>query len=622
MQAAVPTLREHEQPMSWARALMLATGFFFLAAILIAQIPGYFYTVSTLSTLARFEQGTLDLGLLAVGFGVISMEIAFLYDPRPLLPPALFALGGLVVAAVGAFFDLQVSTGAWHELLPDATVVAGGNTVYWPVADQGYLFNPIWFQPGSIDLAAVGMIAMLIGGGMFLAAVLCRPVLAGRLAGATGALIVRLCLAAAIAVGAVYITLLTFAPTTVLGDHQKDGAVGNVLLFLALCAALAATLIWLLPIMVARRQQFMPGVYLHGVIGLLGTVGVPLLVIWAAVYPVVYGIHQLDSTQFFVQCSQKTVIPGSCTFTPYTGYIITALVVGLTFQVCALGIYFWSTRRNTVVLGATYGIIFLGLAGTVVHVDTPAQLPIGLFLALAIALLAFAFVWASQREFSVERAEALGCTGQWLVVGTGVLVYLAGFSVFSFPSFFESEALGLNYVPGSHTIHDAFWGALLLTGLVAMQLVLLTRRQPMSQLRKFIMWSLLAATTLELAGAIMGFNSDILSNGWDVAEGSHAIFVGGLCVQAAGLLAAFFGTLRAASLRWFLITAVPVLVGGAIAYVAYYWPGDWAEIVVFGFILCSVGALAFAVAGPDWPMVRVPAPDASQFVVGSTDSQP
>src|SRR5260221_4397373 len=92
MQVAASAAREHEQPMSWARALVLATGFFFLAAILIAQVPGYFYTVSTLGTLSRFEQGTLDLGLLAVGFGLISLEIAFLYDPRPLLPPSLFAL--------------------------------------------------------------------------------------------------------------------------------------------------------------------------------------------------------------------------------------------------------------------------------------------------------------------------------------------------------------------------------------------------------------------------------------------------------------------------------------------------------------------------------------------------
>src|SRR5215469_2134906 len=91
-------LREHEQPMSWARALVLATGFFFLAIVLVAQIPGYFYTVSTLATLARFEQGTLDLGLLALGFGVLCFEISMLYDPKPLIFPELFAALGVIIA--------------------------------------------------------------------------------------------------------------------------------------------------------------------------------------------------------------------------------------------------------------------------------------------------------------------------------------------------------------------------------------------------------------------------------------------------------------------------------------------------------------------------------------------
>lgn len=623
MQLAATSPREHEQPMSWARALVLATGFFFLAVILIGQVPGYFYTVSTLATLARFEQGCLDLALLAIGTGIVCMEVAFLYDPRPLFPPELFAVVGAVIAAVGGFFVVQVARGpancanglpgfascGWHELLPDATV-SNGTVQYWPVANQGYLFNRIWFQPGSIDISSVGMIGLLTGGAMLTYALLCRPALRGRLNGAAGALLVRLAMAVAIAIVAVYITLFTFAPKAILGNNLQGGGVGNVLLFVALAAALFALQVWLLPIMIGHRQQFMPAVYLHGVIGLLGNIGVPLLVIWAAVYPVVYVVRQVDSTQFFVQCSQKDVIPGSCTFTPYTGYIITALVTGLTFQLFALALYFWSTRRNTVVLGATMGLVYLGLAATVIHVDDPKQVPMGLFIATAIAILAFAFAWASQREFSVERAEALGCTGQWLVLGTGVLIYLAGFAVFSMPSFFESEALGLVYQTGSHALHDAFWGVLLMGYLGGMQFILLSRRQPMSQLRKFIMWTLLVGMTLELVGAIQGFHTDILMGGWDVAEGSHAVFIAGVCFEVVGIAAALFGAgIRATSVRWFLTVLVPVLVGGAGAYVAYKWPGDWAEIVVFCFIFCTVGAFLYAVAGPDWALVPVTAPE-------------
>jgi hypothetical protein len=624
--AANGARREHEQPMSWARALVLATGFFFLAAILIAQVPGYFFTVSTNANLALFEQGTLALGLLAVGFGIVAMEVSMLYDPRPLLPPFLFAGVGVIIAAVGGFLDAMVMWGGWQEFLPDATVHQGGATTYWPVAGQSYLFSPIWFQPGSIDIAAVGEIALLVGFGMITFAVLCRPVLAGRLDGAAGTLIVRLALAVSIAILAVYITVYTFAPQTFLGADFKTapdggspaGVAGNILLFIALGAALFATAAWLLPIMVRNRQQFMPAVYLHGVIGLLGTIGVPLLILWAIIYPLVYGIHQLDSTQFFVECSRKAQIPGSCTFTPYTGYIITALVVGLTFQLFALAIYFWSTRRNTVILGAVFGLAYLGVAGSVIHVSDAAQLPLGLFLAAGIALLGYFFAWTSQREFGVERAEALGCTGQWLVLGTGMFIYLAGFSLFSFPSFFESEAIGLNFNPGAHLIHDAFWGALLMGGLGAMQFILLTHRQPMSELRKFVMWTLLIAVALEMVGAIQGFHTDLLAGGWNVAEGSHAVFVAGICFEVVGLLVALFGAgIRAASLNWFLVVLIPALVGAAGAYIAYMAPGDWAEIVVFFFIFCTVGAFYYAVAGPDWSFATIVAPDQQQLAVGT-----
>ena len=193
-------LREHEQPMSWARALVLATGFFFLALVLIAQLPGYFYTVSTLATLARFEQGTLALGLLALGMGVVCFEIAMLYDPKPLIFPELFAVVGAGVAAIGVALLIYVATDPdpkrTREFLPSS----------------GYFLSSIWFQAQSIDVSSVGLIALLIGTGMFAVAVLCRPVLAGRLSGAAGTLITRLCLAVGMAILGVYITWFTFAP--------------------------------------------------------------------------------------------------------------------------------------------------------------------------------------------------------------------------------------------------------------------------------------------------------------------------------------------------------------------------------------------------------------------------
>ncbi|HEX8036099.1 MAG TPA: hypothetical protein VF510_19735, partial [Ktedonobacterales bacterium] len=360
--AATP-VREHERPMSWARAVIIATGFFFVTAILLGQIPSYFYTISTLSTLTRFEQGTLDLGLLAVGFGLVSLEVSLLYDPKPLIPGFLFAGAGLVIAAVGGFFLYQVANGpqagGWPEFLPSEN---------FPTQGQSYLFHPAWFQSGSIDLTAVGMIALVVGLAMLSFAVLNRPVLSGRLAGPARDLIVRFSLGLSVVIVALYLTLLTFVPAA-LGGDKHPGGVGNILLFIALISAVFALQVWLLPVMVANRARFMPAVYLHGVVGLLGFVGIPLLLLFVLAYPVVNLIHSVDSTQFWVECSQKTVIPGSCTFTPFTGYIICAIVFTLPFVLLSAGLYFWSTRRDNIVMGGVYGMIYLGLAASVVHVD-------------------------------------------------------------------------------------------------------------------------------------------------------------------------------------------------------------------------------------------------------------
>src|SRR5260370_18001482 len=159
--------------------------------------------------------------------------------------------------------------------------------------------------------------------------------MAGTSTGARGHLRSRLCMPVAVAILAVYLTILPFSPNTTLSSGPKDipqgtdGGAGNVVLFLALAAVLVATAVWLLPVMVARRQQFMPAIYLHGVVGLLGTVGVPLLIVWAVIYPLLFEVQQVDTTQFLGQCGQKALLPGSLTLTPYTRYIIPPLLLRL-----------------------------------------------------------------------------------------------------------------------------------------------------------------------------------------------------------------------------------------------------------------------------------------------------
>jgi len=622
-------LREYEKPMSWARAVLIAVGFFFLAAMLAAQLPSYMYTVSTLSTLAKFEQGTLDLALLAIGFGLIALEISFLYDPRPLIPWPLFALVGLGIAAVGAFFVYQVAIGlggtnifgqpGWYEFLPGTIRNASGAvTGYWPTG-TAYLFHPAWFQADVIDLAAVGYIGLLIGLGMFLFAALNPLVLRGALVGGPWRdLIVRFSIGLSFVLIALYLTLLTFVPQALQpkGD-TRQGPIGNVILFIALCSALVGLQVWLLPVMVANRQRFMPAVYFHGVVGLLGGVGVPLLIIWAIVYPVVNLIRQVDPDQIWVQCSQKNLIPGSCTFTQFTGYIICAIVATSTFGLLLVGLYFWSTRRDTVILAGTIGIVYLAMAATVIHVDDPLQLPLGMILATSIILMGFVWTWGTQREFAPTTASPLGCTGQWLVLGTLLLVYLFGFSVFSLPSFFETEALALFYIPGAGLLHDAFWGALLLGGLALFQMVLLIRRQPMSDLRKFAMWLLLVAVGLQMVGAIQGFHRDVLASGIDAMEGSHAIFLTGIVFEAIGIAVCLYGAyIGAGSLRWALVIGIPVLISLGFGIVIYNLPSAYPELIVMAFIVAMVGAFAYVAAGPDVPV------DVAQAAAGDGNGEP
>ncbi|HEX8967912.1 MAG TPA: hypothetical protein VF937_08540, partial [Chloroflexota bacterium] len=531
--AAAPT-REHEKPMSWARAVIIAVGLFFLAAILLGQTSSYFFSISTLSKLTRLEQGSLGLGLLAVGLGFIAFEISFLYDPKPIIPWPLFALVGAGITAVGGFFLYQVFTGAWHEYLPDAVsathTVNGAPVItvtYWPDPAHKWLFNAAWFQPQSIDLQAIGVLGVVIGLGALVIAVLNPAILSGRFYGPARDYTVRISVSASVALLAVWLTIYTFAPS-VFSANDVSGVVGNILLFVALLAALLALVVWLLPVMARNRGQFMPGNYLHGVVGLLGSIGVPLLAIWALAYPVVNLIHQADTSQFWVQCSQKTDIPATCTFTPFTGYIICAIVFSIPFGLFVAGLYFWSTKRNMVVLGGVYGIVWSGLAVTLIHQDDPTQLPIGLLIATGIVLLAFAWTWATQVEFGPTRPEPLGCTGQWLVLGTLLFFYLMGFALLSIPSFFETEALALFYQPGNGGLHDAFWALLLMAGMGAFQITLLRRRKPMGATRKFALWSLLIGVTLELVGTIFGFQWDVLFYGIDAFRPGQGWFLGGI----------------------------------------------------------------------------------------------
>ncbi len=599
--AAAAPLREHEKPMSWARAVVIATGFFFLTAMLVGQLPSFFFKYSTNSTLVIFEQSVLDFALLAIGIGLLCFEVSFLYDPKPLIPWPVFAVLGLGMSAVGLLLMYQVSIG------PNGTGLLGAG---WSAGQpaSGYLFSPAWFQAGSIDISAVGLIALLIGLGVVGFAVLNPFVLSGRILSPAWQLITRFSLGLSFVILALYLTITTvfsngFDPFLVkgAGGAYVTSTPANILLFIALCSALFALQIWLLPVMTANRQRFMPAVYLHGVVGLIGNVAVPLLLIWILVYPVVNLVHQVDTQEFWVQCAQKTVIPASCSFSPFSGYIICTIVFSLTFGLLIAGIFFWNRRRDMVILGGTIGLIYVGLAATVIHVNDATQTAYGLLIAAAIAIVAFVWTWSTQREFAPTRAEQLGCTGQWLVLGTLLLIYLFGFAVFSLPNFYEIEALALFYTPAHPFIHDAFWVMLLMGGAAALQMIFLVNKRPMTNLRKFALWMLLGAVALMVMASIQGFHRDLFSDFPTSMEAPHAIFITGLVFGLVGLLASLYGAFRARSMPWLIAMVVVAFLGVAIAIVAYTLPsGDYGEITEAGLIFALAGGFAYTAAGPDY----------------------
>ena len=54
--------RDVSEQMSWARAMVFAVGFFFIAALLVGQVPSYIYLEMTAASLVGAEQGIISNG--------------------------------------------------------------------------------------------------------------------------------------------------------------------------------------------------------------------------------------------------------------------------------------------------------------------------------------------------------------------------------------------------------------------------------------------------------------------------------------------------------------------------------------------------------------------------------
>ena len=592
--------------MSWARAIVLATGFFFLSAIYLGQIPGFFQLASTQATLGLFSQVLLNLGLLTVGLALIGITAAFLYDPKPasrLLVP-LFGLLGLALIVAGvALIAFVFSTG--HQYLPDQTFSGSGNSkvaINWPDPNQSYLFNSIWFQPKSIDLSGVGFVALMTGGGIFGFVALYPLQMARRLSGALRSMLLQLSIGFAVAILFAYLTMYTFSPDATV-KTWGNGAVENGVLAIALMLVLFATQVWLLPIMAEKRnrEKFFPALYLHSVM-LIGNVAVPLLGLFVAMFPLVYWVNSINlATGYWVQCSSKTVLPGSCTFTSYTGYIVSAIVSGMFFTFMLIAGYLWTKKPAFVRLGTLFAYIFAALAVVVTHTGGQkgaSEIPLGLAMAIGIAILGLVWIVSTFREFApaVALQASLGCVGQWLVMGSTLAIYIAAFAFFSYPNFIETEG-NLIITPGNQTIHDAYWVMLIAGGLAALMFAFLLRRQALGQIRKATLWLILIGAGMQIAASIH----------FDLGDASNPVnyaFYAGVVIEVIGMLAGLWGAFQTRTRGgglWMVVSVATILVGlGGMAYLIGSGSTRYELVVAFA-ILMSFGALFYVVLGADPP---------------------
>ncbi len=602
------TVAREPGEMSWARAIVLATGFFFLSAIYLGQIPGFFQLASTQATLGLFSQVLLTLGLLALGLGLIGITAVFLYDPKPLtrLFVPLFALLGLVLLVAGAgLMIFTFVTG--HHYLPDQTVIQGKppQIINWPNPNQTYLFNPIWFQPQSIDIGAVGFVLLFTGGGIFGFAALQPLHMSGRLTGALRSGIMQFCIGIAAAILLAYMTMYTFSPDITTKTYA-DGLVYNIILGAALALVLFATQVWLLPVMTEKRnrERFLPSLYLHSVM-LIGNVAAPLLAVFLVLYPVATWMWNVNlGNAYFVQCSSKTQIPASCTFTSYVGYIIAAVVAGMFFTFMLIAGYLWTKKTAFVRLGSLFGYIFAALAVVATHTGNsastvwPRSIPMALMLAIGVAILGFVWMVSTQREFVPAQYmnASLGCVGQWLVMGTTLFIYIAAFAFFSYPNFTETEG-NLVIVQGANSIHDAYWVLLIAGGLAALQFAFLIWRRPLGQVRKATLW-------LVLIGATLMIGSSIHFNLGDSTNMANPAFWGGLVVEVLGILASVWGALGSRAQRgmtWLILMAFSILVGGGGIIVIFASGSTMYQLVVAFAILMAFGSLVYVIFGSDPP---------------------
>src|SRR5215471_4979052 len=137
---------------SWARSMIFAAGYFFLAALLIGQIPGYINLAMTASSLVGFEQGILALAVVCLAGFIVIQIVVMLFDPKPVVPPLSLSVLGVPIAIAGLAVILWASY-TNNQYFPKQ------NVTWFPLLGG----NVLWFPPLSFDLIMFGAAIMGVG---------------------------------------------------------------------------------------------------------------------------------------------------------------------------------------------------------------------------------------------------------------------------------------------------------------------------------------------------------------------------------------------------------------------------------------------------------------------------
>jgi hypothetical protein len=449
--------RELPEQMSWARAMIFGVGFFLIAAILIGQLPGFIYFKMTEANLAEFERGCAALAVVGIGGFAIIQVIMLLFDPKPLVPPAIFSVLGFILSVGGLFLSIYVTVTGCTAANQDCNqFFPYANTNLWSVLGGKFL----WFQTGAVDLAMVGIGVMTVGLAMIFYSVLAMREQRNpdrRDLGATPG--VRAMIIAGILLLVVFLALYTYIDdqglaTMLFPNHPFYGLrlvdlVANIILGASLLLTLGSFALRFHYLIRPVRKKVMSQVYLVGAIGLAQT-GVIALIAWAVTYPLLAWIHSwtfIGLNSYLSVCSLASNIPGSCTFSQQAGYIVDAVITGNFLVLLLAAVWAWKSHRNLVVIGSIMTVAIVGAMTLMTHTD-PTQIIIALILTVAMLIMATIWSLVARREFAVVGEKNLGCLGMWLVAGTCLFVYIGSFALFSLPVWSNDTEANITFTPG------------------------------------------------------------------------------------------------------------------------------------------------------------------------------